>query len=182
MNCNKVEKLLLEDANVGESLSIREHLAQCGPCRTLYQQLRDIEDLSLSLGGGKGAPRDFSNQILAQTVERPPSQRKTAVAAMALLFLAGAANLWTYLAGDEALPHVEASQAVQQAVDLPTPSGFRFEDRNLQGRRFDSRPSPFIEVELQSPERGSYTVQIPSKIQIQRSQLASGAGVTRVSY
>lgn len=180
MNCNKVEKLLLEDAGVGESLPIQEHLAHCSPCRTLYQQLRDIEDLSLSLGDGKGAPQDFSTQILAQTVERPPSQRKTALAAMALLFVAGAANLWTYLAGDEALPRVEASQAVQQEADLPGPSELRWESFQDQG--LDSRRNRFVEVELQSPERGRYTVQIPSKIQIQRSQLAQGAKVSQVSY
>lgn len=180
MNCNKVEKLLLEDAGAGESRTIQEHLAHCSPCRTLYQQLCDIEDLSLSLGDGKGAPLDFSSHILAQTVERPPSQRKTALAAMALLVAAGGANLWTYLAGDAALPGVEASQAVQQEANLPVPSELPWD--HFQDQRIDPRRGAFVEVELQSPERGRYKVQIPSKIQIQRSQLAQVAKVSQVSY
>ncbi len=180
MNCNKVEKLLLEDASVGERMPIREHLASCSPCRALYQQLSDIEDLSLSLGGGKGAPQDFSTQIFAQTVARPLWRHKTALAAMALLLVAGAANLWAYLAGDEALHGLEASQAFQQEAELPYPPDFQWE--NLQERRFESRQSSFVEVELQSPSQGRYILQIPSRIQIQRGQAAQGADVTRVSY
>ncbi len=180
MNCNKVEKLLLEDASVGGRAPIREHLADCSPCRTLYQQLSDIEDLSVSLGGGKGAPQGFSTQIFARTVARPPSRHRTAPAALALLFVAGAANLWTYLAGDEASPAAEASQAVQQEPELPRPAGLRWED--FQDRRFEPRPSPFVEVELHSPSQGSYVLQVPSRIQVQRGHSAQGADVTRVSY
>ncbi|MEE8583363.1 MAG: hypothetical protein V3T83_00770 [Acidobacteriota bacterium] len=99
---------------------------------------------------------------------------------MALLLVAGAANLWAYLAGDEALHGLEASQAFQQEAELPYPPDFQWE--NLQERRFESRQSSFVEVELQSPSQGRYILQIPSRIQIQRGQTAQGADVTRVSY
>ena len=180
MNCNKVEKLLLEDASIGERMPVREHLANCSPCRTLYQQLSDIEWLSVSLSGGKGAPQNFSTQIFAQTIARPLWRHKTALAAMALLFAAGAANLWAYLAGDEALPSLLASQAVQQEAELTYPLDLQWE--NLQERRFESRQSSFVEVELQSPSQGRYILQVPSTIRIQRGQSAPGADMTRVSY
>ncbi len=179
MNCKEVKKLLSDDLAIGARTSVRVHLKQCSHCRSLYETLAEIGDLSLNLRAGQGAPRDFSSSILQQTAALPPAPRfrwqPVAMVLSFLVVLGGAAVIWT--------PEIQRPLTSQQRGLARAPArepAVLVEEPVI--RDLSQPASGYVDVVIRHPSQPDQILRLPSTIQIRRSDLPREAYATKVSF
>ena len=65
MNCQWVEKQLMDEGTIGLEAPVLHHVHQCPECRKLYHEVAALEQLNQSLKGAAKAPSDFSSKVVS---------------------------------------------------------------------------------------------------------------------
>ncbi len=179
MNCQEVEKLLIDSLDAADRPEICEHLLGCPACAELRRQLEEIEGLNRALARVSGAPRGFSGKVASEV-----SRGRRLRPGWGILFsaAAGVALLAGGLHFSQGYSDSARSLEIETSID----------GADLAADDFDFRPSfeayrqpgqagiSYIEVMVPA-SGGSYIVRVPSTIQIRRPSPVE-AQLTRVSY
>ncbi|HSR68970.1 MAG TPA: hypothetical protein VLU25_13615 [Acidobacteriota bacterium] len=172
MTCKEVEELLLEDRRACHEDEVGRHLGACPSCRSLSQELEDIEDLSYKLGRTEQAPEDFADCLLEKAASIRASRSKalnfiplkpaTALAACLLVTLGA---VWIHQQSTQAMP----SELVQ---DEAPPAHLRDSGPGNGIRTLEHQLQPgYVDVYFQRPSQEPHIVRLPDTIQVRGRQV-----------
>jgi hypothetical protein len=167
MNCKQVQAALIEDLSHRADAEAAEHLRCCEPCRTLCDELLELEDLSRSLSGRFRVPPTFQSEVLAKAAQATPARRRRRM--MAAVAITAAALVL-------ALPWGSTETGARSGT-YPDSAAVWSLDRGPV-----SRESPYVEVVVSGHGEEDVILRLPSVIEIHRSELQEEFYINNVSH
>lgn len=168
MNCVEVQTTLAEDLVSRTDEGIASHLSCCPECRTLCDELLELEDLSRSLSGRFRVPSEFRDQVLARLEDRR-SRRRRGIAFAAVLFLLVAVALLMRPWESDSVP---GQMAAHQAAEAHFAA---------DAVRTQAGPD-YVDVIVSQDGGDDLILRVPSLIEIHRAQPQEDFYINNVSH
>ncbi|HSR49407.1 MAG TPA: hypothetical protein VLV83_01185 [Acidobacteriota bacterium] len=172
MTCNEVEALLLEDRRACHEEEVRRHLKVCPACRSLSQELEDIEDLSYKLGRTERAPQDFSDCLLEKAASIRASRSRSVfsltakpLALLAACFLIVVGAAWIQQESAQGL----TPGLAQEGGDF-VPSSLSAPGNGIRSLGHETQAG-YVDVYFQRPSQEPQIVRLPDTIQVKGRQV-----------
>jgi hypothetical protein len=173
MNCKEVQNNLLEDLTSRFNESVADHLDGCSECKSLCQDLMELEDLSSFLQHQVSAPPDFRLNVLSTAKKVLPRWMFSIGPALAFVIL------------------ITVSAGVLAFWDSPSvvPGGALVVDNSGESLMIDYEISEieidenleYVDIVQETPD-GQVILRVPSVIEVRRTELHEESEFRNVSY
>ena len=179
MNCQWVEKQLMDEGTIGLDASILQHVHRCPECRRIYHEVAALEQLNQSLKVAAKAPSDFSSKVVSASFMSWIGWRAAwglVVVLLAVVTLSDSSTFW----------------GVQDLQAFWNDAGSRLEsqrsesisDGELASRSESDGESdiPYVEVKVKGRSGAPVVVRIPAQIKVLTRDLHPDVYLHQASY
>ena len=179
MNCEWVEKQLMDEGTIGQDASVLQHVNQCPECRKLYHEVASLQQLNQSLKAAARAPRDFSSRVVSASFVSWIGWRAAwglAVVLLAVMTLSDFSSFW----------------GVQDLKALWNDGGSVLESRRSESisdaastpwSESDGESStPYVELKVEGRSGAPVVVRIPAQIEVLTRDLHPDGYLHKTSY
>jgi predicted anti-sigma-YlaC factor YlaD len=179
MNCEWVEKQLMDEGSIGLDGADLDHVHQCPECRKLYHEVASLEQLNQSLKAAARAPSDFSSKVVSASF-------------MSWIGWRAAWGLVAVLLAVVTLSDSSTSWGVQDLKAFWNDAGSILESRPSESISSMKTPSrseadsesstPYVEVKVEDRSGAPVVVRIPAQIEVLTRDLHPDVYLHQTSY
>ncbi len=179
MNCEWVEKQLMDEGTIGHDAAVLQHVHQCPECRKLYHEVAALEQLNQSLKAAARAPSDFSSRVVSASFMSWIGWRAAwglVVVLLAVMTLSDSSSFWgvedlkAFWNDTGSALESRRSESISDAESTP------------RSESDGTSSTPYVEVKVEDRSGAPVVVRIPAQIEVLTRDLHPDVYLHQTSY
>ncbi len=179
MNCEWVEKQLMDEGTIGLDAAVLQHVHQCPECRDLYHEVAALEQLNQSLKVAAKAPNDFSSKVMSASFISWIGWRAAwglTVVLLAVLTLSDFSTFWGVQDLRAFWNDAASSQESRQSESISSAELPAWSESEGESS------TPYVEVKVEGRSGAPVVVRIPAQIDVLTRDLHPDFYLHQASY
>ncbi len=179
MNCEWVEKQLMDEGTIGLDAAVLQHVHQCPECQKLYHEVAGLEQLKQSLKVAAKAPSDFSSKVVSASFVSWIGWRAAWGLVAVLLAVLTLSDFSTFWGMQELRAFWNDAGASQESLHSESISSAESPSRpELDGQS----STPYVEFKVEGRSGAPVVVRIPAQIDVLTRDLHPDVYLRQASY